>query len=74
VGGGSFPGTTLKTWLVALAPDHLTADVLAERLRSGDPPVIARIHDGRVVLDPRTIFPDQVAMAARAAHAALGAG
>src|SRR5438034_927450 len=74
VGGGSFPGTTLKTWLVALAPDHLTADVLTERLRSGDPPVIARIHDGRVVLDPRTIFPDQVAMAARAAHAALGAG
>ena len=74
VGGGSFPGTTLKTWLVALAPDHLTADVLAERLRRGDPPVIARIHDGRVVLDPRTIFPDQVAMAARAAHAALGAG
>ena len=71
VGGGSFPGATLKTWLVGLTSDRLTPDVLAERLRSGDPPVIARIHEGQVVLDPRTIFPEQVTIAARAARAAL---
>jgi len=73
VGGGSFPGTTLKTWLVGLKSDRLTCDVLAERLRGGDPPLIARIHEARVVLDPRTIFPDQVSAAAHAARAALAA-
>jgi L-seryl-tRNA(Ser) seleniumtransferase len=73
VGGGSFPGTTLKTWLVALTSDRLTSDGLAERLRGGDPPVVARIQDGRVLLDARTIFPDQVAAAAGAVHAALDA-
>ncbi|OLE61504.1 MAG: hypothetical protein AUG10_00615 [Gemmatimonadetes bacterium 13_1_20CM_2_70_10] len=71
VGGGSFPGTTLKTWLVSLTSDHLKVDVLAARLRAGDPPLIPRIHEARVVLDPRTIFPDQVSAAAQAARAAL---
>jgi len=71
VGGGSFPGTTLKTWLVSLTSDHLKVDVLAARLRAGDPPLIPRIHEARVVLDPRTIFPDQVSAAAHAARVAL---
>ena len=73
VGGGSFPGTTLKTWLVALTSDHLTPDDLAARLRAGDPPVIARITNGRVVLDARTIFADQIPAAVRVVRAALGA-
>src|SRR5437773_632261 len=60
VGGGSFPGKTLKTWLVQLTSDRLTSEVLAARLRAGDPPIIARIPDDRVVLDPRTIFPHQI--------------
>ena len=55
VGGGSFPGAKLKTWLVSL-PD---ADVAA-RLRANDPPIIARVADGRTLLDPRTVFPEQV--------------
>src|SRR5436309_3923552 len=50
VGGGSFPGKTLKTWLVQLTSDHLTSEVLAARLRATDPPVIARIADDHVVL------------------------
>ena len=75
VGGGSFPGAKLPTWLVRLTPDtrHPTPDTLAERLRGGDPPVITRIADGRVVLDPRTIAPDQIETVARAARAALDA-
>jgi len=75
VGGGSFPGAKLPTWLVRVTPDagHLTPDALAARLRAGDPPIIARIGDDRVLLDPRTIFPDQVETVARAVRAALDA-
>ena len=55
VGGGSFPGAKLKTWLVGLPEERL-----AERLRSFDPPIIARVAGSRVLLDARTIFPKQV--------------
>jgi L-seryl-tRNA(Ser) seleniumtransferase len=58
VGGGSLPGETLPTWLLAVAaPD--SADALASRLRRCDPPLVARIERERVVLDPRTVLPDQ---------------
>jgi len=46
---------------------------VAGRLRGGDPPIIARISDDRVVLDPRTIFPHQIEQLARAVRAALDA-
>jgi L-seryl-tRNA(Ser) seleniumtransferase len=73
VGGGSFPGAKLKTWMVQLNPRHLTPDTLATRLRAADPPVIARIADDRVVLDPRTIFPEEIEPVTRAVRAALDA-
>jgi L-seryl-tRNA(Ser) seleniumtransferase len=57
VGGGSLPGETLPTRLVALDVD--SPDAVAARLRAGEPPVIARIEDGRLVLDPRTVLPEQ---------------
>jgi L-seryl-tRNA(Ser) seleniumtransferase len=59
VGGGSLPGETLPTQLVALEVD--SPDTVSARLRSGDPPAITRIEDGRVVLDPRTVLPEQEA-------------
>jgi len=71
VGGGSFPGAKLKTWLVRVGPRHLTPDALAARLRASDPPIVARIEDDRVLLDPRTIFPDEVETVARAVRSAL---
>ena len=71
VGGGSFPGAKLKTWLVRLNPQQLAPDTLVARLRANDPPVIARIADDRVVLDPRTIFPDELEAVTRAVRAAL---
>ncbi|HID50683.1 MAG TPA: L-seryl-tRNA(Sec) selenium transferase [Anaerolineae bacterium] len=58
VGGGSLPGTSLPTKLLALS--HANPDKLAETLRLSDPPVIGRIQDGRFLIDPRTIFPEQV--------------
>src|SRR2546425_3461567 len=45
VGGGSFPGATLKTWLVALTADKLTADGVARRVRGGDPPPLPPTAD-----------------------------
>ncbi len=55
VGGGAFPEAILPTTLVAIDPASQGASGLALRLRLGNPPVIARIDDGRVVLDPRTL-------------------
>jgi len=57
VGGGSLPEETLPTWLLALPA--ASADRLARGLRAAHPPVIGRIDNGRVVLDPRTVLPDQ---------------
>jgi L-seryl-tRNA(Ser) seleniumtransferase len=59
VGGGSLPGETLPTHLVAL--DTGSPDAVAARLRAGEPPVITRIEDGRLLLDPRTVLPEQEA-------------
>jgi len=57
VGGGSFPGAILPTTLVALDPGLLGADGLALRLRLGEPAVVARVAEGHVLLDPRTLPP-----------------
>lgn len=71
VGGGSFPGAKLPTWLLQLHSRMLSPDALAERLRLGSPPIIARIEADRVVLDPRTILPDQIPAAVNGVTAAL---
>ena len=57
VGGGSLPGETLPTCLLAVF--GLPADRLAARLRSGQPAVVARIVDGALCFDPRTVLPEQ---------------
>ncbi|HVB37954.1 MAG TPA: L-seryl-tRNA(Sec) selenium transferase [Vicinamibacterales bacterium] len=59
IGGGSAPGGTLPTWLLALARPGESADALEARLRLLDPPIVARIERDRVVLDLRTVPPDQ---------------
>jgi L-seryl-tRNA(Ser) seleniumtransferase len=45
--------------LLALTCEGLSADELASRLRGSEPPIIARVDDGRVLLDLRTVFPEQ---------------
>ncbi|PYR79126.1 MAG: L-seryl-tRNA(Sec) selenium transferase [Acidobacteria bacterium] len=57
IGGGSAPGSALPTRLLELTRDDLTADQIEQRLRALDPPVIARIENDRVVLDLRTVLP-----------------
>jgi L-seryl-tRNA(Ser) seleniumtransferase len=59
IGGGSAPGVELPTKLVALRRDTGSPDALEAALRSRRPPVIARIEEDRVVLDLRTVDPDE---------------
>jgi L-seryl-tRNA(Ser) seleniumtransferase len=53
VGGGSLPGQSLPTALVAV--DAPSPSRLADQLRSEDPAVVGRVDDGRLVFDPRTV-------------------
>jgi len=69
VGGGSLPGQTLPSKVLALRVP--SADALAARLRAGTPPVIVRIREGLVLLDPRTVLPEQEADLLRALREAL---
>jgi len=59
IGGGTAPSATLPTALLAVTHQSVNADALAARLRSVEPPVVARIEEGRVLLDLRTVFPEQ---------------
>lgn len=59
IGGGAAPSATLPTRMLSLATDQLSADELSARLRSSDPPIVARVEEGRVLLDLRTVFPEQ---------------
>ena len=58
-GSGSAPGIFLDTTIVRLKPRATSVDLLAARLRAGDPPVFARIADDALVLDPRTLLPGE---------------
>lgn len=58
VGGGTFPGHAVPSWTLRIA-SPMGAETLAARLRHGNPPVVARVEDGRVVLDLRTVASDE---------------
>jgi L-seryl-tRNA(Ser) seleniumtransferase len=57
IGGGSLPGETLPTYLLALSVSK--PDRVLTRLRQQRPPIIARLDENRVILDPRTVLPEQ---------------
>jgi len=59
IGGGAAPSAVLPTCLLAVSAQGLSADELAARLRLWRPPVVARVEEGRVLLDLRTVFPEQ---------------
>jgi L-seryl-tRNA(Ser) seleniumtransferase len=67
-GGGSTPEQPIPTWLIALDVPKVAA--VEKALRLDDPPVIARIVDDRLVLDLRTVFPEEEAQLAAALVAA----
>jgi L-seryl-tRNA(Ser) seleniumtransferase len=59
VGGGTTPGLTLPTKLLAISRRGFSAASLEAALRRLDPPIVARIERDRLVLDLRTVFEDE---------------
>ena len=70
VGGGSLPGETLTTFLVALGVR--SPNRVIKKLRQAQPPIIARTQEDRIVLDPRTVLPEQDATLLAGLKIALG--
>ncbi len=70
VGGGSTPEQGLETWLIAVDSEDVVG--LESRLRKNSPPVVARVQEGRLLLDLRTVFPEQEKELAAALERALG--
>ena len=59
IGGGAAPSSVLPTRLLAISREVHSADELSAQLRASDPAIIARVEQGRVLLDLRTVFADQ---------------
>jgi len=68
LGGGAAPSSVLPTRLLAVTCEGLSADEIASHLRGAEPPIIARVEEGRVLLDLRTVFPEQDAAVTTALH------
>jgi len=56
MGSGSLPTQNLPTHLVAVSPRQMQVDELVRRLRLYEPPIIARIQNDRLLIDPRTLL------------------
>ena len=57
VGGGSLPEESMPTFVLSLAVKK--PDKFMKRLRESNPPIIARMENDKVLLDPRTVLPEQ---------------
>jgi L-seryl-tRNA(Ser) seleniumtransferase len=71
VGGGALPLLELEGPACAVDPGPIALEELARRLRQGDPPVVGRVREGWLLLDPRTLDDEEAAAAARAAAQSL---
>ena len=71
VGGGSLPGEVLPSRVLAIPGSGALLERIAEALRRGATPVLARIDQGRLLLDPRTVLPDEDEALVAALRAAL---
>ena len=60
IGGGAGPTSTLPTRLIAVSHPRKSADEIEHHLRRSSPPIIARISEGKVLLDLRTVFLDEL--------------
>jgi L-seryl-tRNA(Ser) seleniumtransferase len=73
IGGGSLPEESLPTRLVSITGSAGNAGDLAERLRAGNPPVVGRVEHDALLLDLRTVMPDEDRLLTRALRAAMSA-
>jgi len=69
VGGGAFPTARIPSWAIAFEGDIATME---KRLRAGTPPVVGRTFSGQLLIDVRTVMPDDEDDLVRALAAALG--
>jgi L-seryl-tRNA(Ser) seleniumtransferase len=69
-GGGALPELALRTWVVSLRPAG-GASALAAQLRAGDPPVLARVRDAALILDLRSLEPEDEKAVEQALRSAL---
>jgi L-seryl-tRNA(Ser) seleniumtransferase len=60
VGGGTAPTSKLPTTLIALTHPRKSAVELEQQLRQSSPPVVARVAEDKVLLDLRTVFPEDL--------------
>jgi L-seryl-tRNA(Ser) seleniumtransferase len=74
VGGGSLPAQEMPTWVVEVVASGLSDAALATRLRLGDPAVLGRLRGGKLILDMRTVFPEQTEALAGCIRQALDLG
>ncbi len=72
VGGGALPLLEFQGPAVALLSTALAPVALMEALRAGEPPLMARVHEDRVLLDPRTLADDEIEPAIAVVRGALG--
>jgi len=72
VGGGAFPEADLPTALVCLRPVHMNVDALRQALLSTDPPLVGRVEDDALCLDPRTLDAGEHPLVLSALRQALG--
>ncbi len=72
VGGGAFPESDLPTALVCLKPLEISVDGLRAALLDTDPPLVGRVEDDELRLDPRTLAADEHPLVLAALRRALG--
>jgi L-seryl-tRNA(Ser) seleniumtransferase len=58
-GGGTSPEKLFASRALSLSHPAVSAQILATRLRSGSPPVVPRVEEERVILDLRSILPEE---------------
>ena len=73
IGGGSLPGQTLASVAISLRSTAESVDMLARRLRMGNPRIFGRIEHERLILDLRTVLPEDDVLLAQALSAAINA-
>lgn len=74
VGGGAMPTADLPSMAVTVRPRQMSSEQLARALRVQDPAVMGRVQDERLVLDMRTVLPEEREALAMAVAAALDPG
>lgn len=72
IGGGAAPASSLSTCLLAVVNEQIGCAELLARLRASHPPIIARVENNRVLLDLRTVLPEQDWLVSEALAGILG--